>query len=69
MTAQVGDKFEYNGKRGYSVEGVAIDNADGKQTLILVNPKETKTQVQYEKDGEWYYIELLPKTIATIVFN
>lgn len=69
ISGQEDAMFGYNGKKEYSAEGVSVENADGKQILILVNPKDTKMQVQYEKNGEWYYIELLPKTIATIVFN
>lgn len=58
----------YNGKKDYITEGCAIENADGKSILIMVNPTENKKQIQYKKDGKVWYIELLPNTVATICF-
>lgn len=62
------EMFIYNGKREFTVEGLLIKNND-KETLVFVNPKDSKAQIQYEKEGKWYYIELLPKTVATVIFE
>ena len=48
--------------------GTLVENTDGSSALMLVNPNAEKAQVQYFKDGEWWYIELLPETLATVTF-
>lgn len=58
------------------VQGVLIDNADGHPVLVLVNPERgpvgtvmtegRRTQVLV--DGQWWYMELLPESVATIKF-
>lgn len=45
-----------------------MENAGGETTLILVNPTDHKLQLQYAHKGQLYYIELLPETLATVVF-
>ena len=50
------------------LEGVVVENTDS-TALILVNPHTEKSQVQYFADGNWWYIELLPNTVATVVFE
>lgn len=47
-------------------DGCLVENPDGNNFLILVNPTEQKSQLQYNINGESLYIELLPKTLATI---
>lgn len=49
--------------------GSLVENEDGTSVLIVVNPNEGKSQVQYFKDGTWWYIELMPETVATICFE
>lgn len=51
------------------VVGVLAENADGSAALMLVNPNEKKAQVQFERGGQWWYIELLPDTVATVTFE
>jgi hypothetical protein len=46
-----------------------VENSDGSAALMLVNPNAEKAQVQYYRGGEWWYIELLPETLATITFE
>ena len=48
-------------------EGVLIEN-EGQTVLLLTNPNTEKAQVQYFRDGKWWYIELLPDTLATVTF-
>ena len=37
--------------------------------LLLTNPSTEKAQVQYFHEGSWYYIELMPDTLATVVWE
>ncbi len=53
----------------FDAEGCVVENADGETTLILVNPTDHKLQLQYTHKGQLYYIELLPETLATVVFT
>lgn len=50
-------------------EGCMSKSKDGKTVLYLVNPSEEKEQLQYFYNNQWWYIELLPKTLATVVFE
>lgn len=67
IDGQQDELFIYNGKKGFSVMGLLVKNNDN-EVLVFVNPSDNKAQLQYKKD-ENYYIELLPKTIATIIFE
>jgi glucosylceramidase len=49
--------------------GTLVENSDGIAALMLVNPNPEKAQVQYFRDGKWWYIELLPDTLATVTFE
>lgn len=49
--------------------GTFTEQADGTASLVLVNPNGEKAQVQFEYGGELWYIELLPDTLATVVFE
>lgn len=70
-------KFENNSdqgmfsypKVGKPLEGVMLENTDGTEVLILVNQNEGKRQAQYFKDNKWWYIELLPNSVSTVVFE
>ena len=50
-------------------EGCMAKTKDGKMLLYLVNPSEQKEQLQFFYDNKWWYIELLPNTLATIIFE
>ncbi len=56
-----------NGKK--ALVGTAVEKPDGTTVLLLVNPNEEKAQVQYCNGGIWWYMELLPDTVATVVFE
>lgn len=46
----------------------AFRNPDGDLVYILTNPdKSSKKQVQFFEGGTWWYVELLPDTVSTIV--
>ena len=48
--------------------GAVIENSNS-TVLVLVNSHSEKAQTQYFADGKWWYIELLPNTLATVVFE
>ena len=49
-------------------QGVLIEN-EGQTVLVLVNPHTEKAQIQYNHQGTWYYFELMPDTLATILLE
>ena len=49
--------------------GTFVENSDGRAALMMVNPNPEKAQVQYFHEGKWWYIELLPETLATVTFE
>ncbi len=53
---------------GQQLEGTLFED-DKKAVLALVNPNKTKRQVQYCYGNEWWYIELLPNSVSTVVFE
>lgn len=57
--------FAYPKQERYA-EGCVATDKDGNQTLFLVNPNDKKEQVQYFYKGNWWYIELMPNTLATV---
>ena len=59
----------FDRKERLHTEGCIVENASGHTELILVNPSSNKEQLQYSYLGKWWYIEMLPKTSATIVFD
>ena len=61
--------FGYPDTCDMPLDGTFIENTDGSAALILVNHESTKRQVQYFKDGQWWYIELLPETVAPVTFE
>lgn len=55
-------------KTKFPLQASGIQNPDGSICYFLVNANEEKKQVQIFENGQWYYVELLPNTIATVVF-
>ena len=51
------------------VEVVAASNPDGSFVLVVTNPNKEKQQLQYYRSGQWWYIEALPESVSTIVFE
>ena len=51
------------------IDAVAADNIDGSHVIVMVNPSESKFQAQYYYDNKWWYAELLPESVSTIVFK
>ncbi len=61
--------FAFNGNSELKTEGCVVENESGNTELILVNPSSKKEQIQYLYCGKWWYVEMLPNTAATIVFE
>ena len=51
------------------IEGVLIDNQDGKKIVVLVNPNDYSLQTQIEIDGKLWYAELYADSIFTITIK
>lgn len=49
------------------IEGVLIENEDGKRIAVLVNPNDRGMQVQIEIGGALWYVELQPRSLSTVV--
>ena len=45
----------------------AFRNPDGKLVLILTNQDSTKRQIQFYAGNTWWYVELLPNSLSTVV--
>jgi hypothetical protein len=50
------------------IVGTLVEN-NGGAAMMLTNPNDFKAQVQYFRKGKWWYIELLPNTLATVCFE
>ncbi len=59
--------FDRNGR--LHTEGCIAENGNGHTEMILVNPSDQKEQLQYFYCDRWWYIEMLPNTVATIGFE
>jgi glucosylceramidase len=62
-----GQKMSGYPKFEREVTGFAVDNHDGKLVMVLVNPNEDKVQTKFYKNGSWWYVELLPDSVSTLV--
>lgn len=51
------------------VDVIAADNPDGSHVVVLVNSNNGKRQAQYFYEGKWWYAELMPQSISTLVFE
>lgn len=56
-------------KQPREIEGVLIDNQDGKKIVVLVNPNDYSLQTQIEIDGKLWYAELYADSIFTITIE
>lgn len=67
----VGEAFEYDMSRfprcDHKIDGIVIDNGDGKLVAVLVNPGQTRIQTQIKLKGEYWYIEIQANSVSTVV--
>lgn len=54
---------------GVPMDVVVAENTDGSRVVVLVNPNDEKGQAQYFYDNKWWYAELMPKSVSTLVFE
>lgn len=54
---------------GSPLEVCAAKNPDGSLVLVAVNPNKTKRQLQCFYGGKWWYTELMPDSVSTVVFE
>ncbi len=62
------EMFQYP-KVNREVEGICIDNGDGKTVLVLVNPNTEKRQTQMYLYDKWWYMELMPESVMTFIIG
>jgi len=72
-TVSVGEEYDLPmsayPKANMDIEGFYVDNSDGKNILVLVNPNEEKRQIQFEFNNRWWYTELSPESISTVIIE
>ena len=56
-------------KYDFALDGVLIDQQNGKKVAVLVNPNDHGVQAQLKVDDTLWYVELLADSIATIVIE
>ena len=61
------DKFPNNNAIPFEVS--CIKNPDGTICYFIINPNKEKQQIQIFENDEWHYVEILPDTISTVVFE
>ena len=61
--------FKFSIDKKISVQASCVENEDGSICYFLINANTHKEQVQIFENGQWYYVELLPDTICTVVFE
>lgn len=62
------EMFSYP-KVNREVEGICIDNGDGKTVLVLINPNTEKRQTQIYLYDKWWYMELMPESVMTFIIG
>ncbi len=63
------DMFRFGTEVFRPLETCALNNPDGSLILVIVNPNQFKRQTQVMRDGTWWYIEALPESVSTVVFE
>ena len=51
------------------VGGFAIDNNDGKIVMVVINPNADKMQTRFRVNDAWWYAELQPDSVSTIIID
>ena len=56
-------------KLDWEIEGILIEQPDGKKIAVLVNPNDHGIQAQMEINGTLWYMELYADSIATVIIE
>lgn len=51
------------------IEIACVKNPDDSICYFLTNADKQKQQVQIFEGGKWYYVEILPYSVCTVVFE
>ncbi len=51
------------------LEACAMRNPDGSEVIFAVNAGKSKRQMQLFRHGRWWYFELMPDSVSTILFE
>ncbi len=54
-------------KEKREIEGVVIDNQNGRKIAVIINPNDYNIQTQIELGGKLWYIELYSDSISTVI--
>ena len=52
-----------------NIECCLAENKDGSAVLEIINPNNSKVQLQYFYKNEWWYIESFDNSVTTVVFK
>ena len=61
--------FTFPPQGNIPLEVCCVKNTDGSVCYFLTNANDTKVQTQIYENGSWYYVEVLPNSINTVVFE
>ena len=60
---------KYSNNNPIPLEVSCIKNPDGTVCYFLINANKQKHQIQILEQDQWYYVEVLPNTFCTIIFE
>lgn len=60
---------DFPNKPNIPLQASCVQNPEGTVCYFLINANAQKEQIQILENGEWYYVELLPNTVCTVVFE
>jgi glucosylceramidase len=63
------EMFKFPSEKEIPLQVSCVENTDGSLCYFLINANKQKEQVQILENGQWYYVELLPDTVCTVVFE
>lgn len=63
------EMFGFAMNKSIPLQASCVENEDGTVCYFIVNANGHKEQTQIFENGRWYYVELLPDTLCTVVFD
>ena len=65
--SEMGNDISRYPKVNTPLQATAAKDPNGQLVFMLANPYEDKRQVQFCVKGQWYYVELMPDSLSTVV--
>ena len=59
--------YSYYYKPQRDLYATLFENPDGSRVYVFINGDSARQQVQFEEDGQLYYVPLLPDSVSTVV--